>query len=147
MPTRGLREIVGYSREQLGSMSIHDLIHPQDRDECQRLERQLIEGRLQHFNVTQRMVRERWRRDLVEFWVSPLQSVDGRPSGYHFGACSMDVTERRRMQQQLQAREAYSSEMLRYMPVGWSSSGRWATSSCEPPVRGDDGLGAKRYVR
>lgn len=110
-------DIVGYSREQLGSMSIHDLIHPEDRDECQRLERQLIEGRLQHFNVTQRMVRKDGGEIWVEFWVSPLQSVDGRLLGRHF-VLLMDVTERRVMQQQLQAREAYSSEMLRYMPVG-----------------------------
>ncbi len=90
---------------------------PKTRDECQRLERQLIEGRLQHFNVTQRMVRKDGGEIWVEFWVSPLQSVDGRLLGRHF-VLLMDVTERRVMQQRLQAREAYSSEMLRYMPVG-----------------------------
>lgn len=110
-------DIVGFNWEALESMDIYDVIHPDDRQDCLLLERQLSEGRSQHFTTTTRMVRKDGSTIWVELWVSPLQNADGKPLGRHI-ALLLDVTEHRLMQVQLQAREAYSSEMLRYMPVG-----------------------------
>ena len=110
-------DVVGFGLEALESMTIYERIHPDDRAECERLERQLTSGRLPHFVSTQRMLRADGGVIWTEVWVSPLLNAGGRAVGRHI-VLLMDVTERRLLQEQLQAREAYSSEMLRYMPVG-----------------------------
>lgn len=110
-------DVVGFSLEALDTMTIYERIHPDDRAECERLERLLTSGRLPNFVSTQRMLRADGGVIWAEIWVSPLLNAGGRAVGRHI-VLLMDVTERRLLQEQLQAREAYSSEMLRYMPVG-----------------------------
>lgn len=110
-------DIVGYSCEALETMDAYAILHPDDLPECLRMERQLLEGRLQHFTVTHRVNREDGGVIWAESWVSLLQSAEVRFQQRMF-ILLVDVTERHHLQEQLQAREAYSSEMLRYMPVG-----------------------------
>ena len=110
-------DIVGFSSQELEAMDIYDIIHADDRDECRRMEQLLSDGHIKHFSITQRVLRADGGVVWVEKWVSPLLDNDGKPAGRHF-VLLMDVTERKLMQERLQAREAYSSEMLRYMPVG-----------------------------
>ena len=110
-------EIVGYSWEALEEMDVCALLHTGDRAECARLEQQVALGELQHFTSTLRLVRKDGSVMWGEMWISPLQSVDDKQHARHI-LLLMDVTERHELQAQLQAKEAYSSEMLRYMPVG-----------------------------
>ena len=110
-------DIVGNRAYGLEDKSLHELVHEDDREKCLRLEQQLFAGRLPHFNITQRIVREDGRVIWVDMWQSPLLGVDDKPIGRYF-VLMIDVTERCVMEEQLHAREAYSSEMLRYMPVG-----------------------------
>lgn len=110
-------DIVGCSADALEQKSIHELVHEDDREKCLRLEQQLFAGKLPHFNITQRIVREDGGVIWVDMWQSPLLGVSDKPIGRYF-VLLIDVTERCVMEEQLQAREAYSSEMLRYMPVG-----------------------------
>ena len=110
-------DVVGWSLDQLQTMGLYDVVYPDDRTECMGLMCSLGEGRLPHFSVTQRVTRGDGAVIWCESWVAPLQTNDGKPSERHL-VLLQDVSERRLMQEQLQAREAYSSEMLRFMPVG-----------------------------
>lgn len=110
-------EAVGYSQQALETMSVYDLVHSDDEAECRRLLERLRKGKIPHFSVTCRIIRADAQVIWCECWVAPLQLNDGKPYERHI-VLLQDVSERRLMQEQLQAREAYSSEMLRYMPVG-----------------------------
>ena len=110
-------EVVGFSTEALESMDIYAVIHPEDQTRCKALQMQLSEGKITHFTLTQRMVRADGDTIWTEVWVSALLNADGQPGSRQI-ALVRDATEQRQMQEQLKERENYSSEMLRYMPVG-----------------------------
>lgn len=110
-------EVLGYSLDALETMDVYDVLHPDERAAAQSLVRDIQEGKRHHFSVTQRLMREDGTVIWCEAWVSPLQT-DEAVNSDRLIVLLQDVSERRLMQEQLQAREAYSSEMLRYMPVG-----------------------------
>lgn len=110
-------DVVGYDPKTLEMMDLYQILHPEERPEFQRLEGALAAGRLAHFTVTQRMVRADGSEVWTEVWVSPVVDNTGQSMGRQI-VLLLDVTERQILQAQLHAREAYSSEMLRYMPVG-----------------------------
>ncbi|MBQ0132281.1 MAG: diguanylate cyclase, partial [Comamonas sp.] len=109
--------MVGYSQQALESMQMDALVHPADKIQLQKLSRQVASGRLPHFTLIHRMLRSDGQEAWVEVWFYPLLSEEGQPIERHIGLIQ-DVTERHLLQDQLQAREAYSGEMLRFMPVG-----------------------------
>lgn len=110
-------DVVGYSLETLEGMDIYDVIHPVDRAKFEQLQTQLAEGQIPHFTATYRMVRADGGTIWTEVWVSPLLNADGHLLERQI-LLLKDATEHRLMQEQLRERENYSSEMLRYMPVG-----------------------------
>lgn len=110
-------DVVGYDPKMLEMMDLYQILHPDERPEFQRLEGALAAGSLAHFTVTQRMVRADGSEVWTEVWVSPVVDNTGQSMGRQI-VLLLDVTERQILQAQLNAREAYSSEMLRYMPVG-----------------------------
>ncbi|MGE8397179.1 MAG: diguanylate cyclase domain-containing protein, partial [Comamonas sp.] len=110
-------DVVGYSIEALEAMDIYDVVHVDDRAKCDHLQKQLIDGHLPHCTDALRMVRAGGGIIWTEVWVSPLLNDDGKPLDRQI-LLLKDATEQRLMQEQLRERENYSSEMLRYMPVG-----------------------------
>jgi len=112
-----LLDVIGVGLEELLSQDIYEVVHAEDREDCRRMMQRLCSGEVPHFSVTHRIVRGDGGIIWCEAWVAPLHVGDGKPSERHI-LLLQDVTERRLMQEQLKAREAYSSEMLRYMPVG-----------------------------
>ncbi|MBF6631277.1 MAG: EAL domain-containing protein [Comamonas sp.] len=109
--------IVGYSQQVLERMCLDSMVHADDQSQWHNLSRQVTSGKLPHFTLIHRMLRSDGQEVWVEAWVYPLLSDEGQPSERHI-ALIQDVTERRLLQDQLQEREAYSGEMLRFMPVG-----------------------------
>lgn len=110
-------DVVGYSMEALEAMDIYDVVHQDDRAKCEQLQKQLADGQIPHFTATLRMVRSDGGIIWTEVWLSPLLNPEGKPLEQQI-LLLKDATERRLMQEQLKERENYSSEMLRYMPVG-----------------------------
>lgn len=110
-------DVVGYSLEKLESMDIYDIVHPDDRAKCEQLQQQLLGGQIPHFTAAHRMVRADGGIIWTEVWVSPLLNADGKLLERQI-LLLKDATEHKAMQEQLKERENYSSEMLRYMPVG-----------------------------
>jgi diguanylate cyclase (GGDEF)-like protein/PAS domain S-box-containing protein len=110
-------DVVGYSQEALEAMSIYDIVHPEDRAMCAQLQNQLAQGQIPHFTAALRMVRSDGGIIWTEVWLSPLLNSEGKLLERQI-LLLKDATEHRLMQEQLKEREHYSSEMLRYMPVG-----------------------------
>lgn len=110
-------DIAGYAPQSLEQMDIYAVIHAEDSAQLKNFEADVAAGRKPHYTCISRLIRSDGVQVWVEVWVSPLLAEDGRPLERHI-AMVQDVTERQTMQGQLQAREAYSGEMLRYMPVG-----------------------------
>lgn len=110
-------DIAGYAPQSLEQMDIYAVIHAEDSAQLKNFEADVAAGRKPHYTCISRLIRSDGVPVWVEVWVSPLLAEDGRPLERHI-AMVQDVTERQTMQGQLQAREAYSGEMLRYMPVG-----------------------------
>lgn len=117
-------EILGRSMEGVDSICFHDLVHVDDRDEYYSLIDKMLSGELVNSSQEYRLVRKDGSIMWVEQWTSHLEnslqpqigSDDER--NITFIAMLQDVTRRHEIQQQLREREAYSSDMLRYMPVG-----------------------------
>lgn len=112
-----LGEILDYPTEELEKTSFYNLTAPEDLPESHRLINQLVLGNIQNYTQEYRLVCRTGRVVWVEQWTSPLLDSNGRPSGTYI-AMLQDVTQRHEIQQQLREREAYSSDMLRHMPVG-----------------------------
>ena len=109
--------LLGYSHQELESMSIGALVHPDEHDRLRELSYQVASREIPHFSTMHRMLRKDGSTVWVEVWSYPLLHDDGGSTQRHI-VLIQDVTERHLQQDQLQAREAYSGEMLRFMPVG-----------------------------
>ena len=110
-------EIVGYQAQDLQPLQLQHLLQPGDAHDYQRLSAELASGQRAHFNMRQRMQRPDGGQVWTEAWVSPLLGEEQPVCGRHI-VLLLDVSSNQEMQERLLAREAYSSEMLRYMPVG-----------------------------
>lgn len=119
-------EILGYSSDDMGNICFHDLVYPDDRDEYYGLINKMLSGDLINSSQEYRLIRKNGSVVWVEQWTSHLENslqsnfAEGLEADktLTFIAMLQDVTRRHEIQQQLREREAYSSDMLRYMPVG-----------------------------
>lgn len=110
-------EMVGYTSQELAGMVVADLLYAESQMDYIRLEAELVAASRPHFNQRHKMLRKDGGLLWTESWVSPLSGQSQAEGARHI-MLLMDVTSNQEMQEQLLAREAYSSEMLRYMPVG-----------------------------
>jgi PAS domain S-box-containing protein len=110
-----LCEIVGRSREQLLAIDLAEITHPGDRAaEIEQYARQ-VRGELGSYAIEKRAVRP--DGSVVHLHVSS-SSVHDENGGFRYGVRIMqDVTERKRMQDEIQANERRLRELLEALPA------------------------------
>jgi PAS domain S-box-containing protein len=99
-----LREMVGYSAEELAAMSAADLAHPQDRMAFIELSLRLVRGDLSTFRRQNRFVAKDGRTVWVQVGVSLLKDPQGRP--LRLVGVVEDITEHLKLQDAERARES-----------------------------------------
>ncbi|HZC77062.1 MAG TPA: PAS domain S-box protein, partial [Ktedonobacterales bacterium] len=91
-----LGELLGYSRDELVTLTCQDLTHPDDREADLVNFRRLLAGELDAYDTDLRYV----RKDGVPVWVhltaSLVRTADGAPD--HVIVTAQDITERKAMQ-------------------------------------------------
>jgi PAS domain S-box-containing protein len=92
---RSLCEIVGYSEEDLLTMSVEDVTHPDDRDGWRHV-REIGAGELRSLHVEKRYVRADGHELSVMVSVSLLRDAQLRP--LHYIVQVADITERKRLE-------------------------------------------------
>ena len=119
-------EMLGYAREELEGESISDLTYAEDKWITDENYRRVKRGEAGNLAFEKRYI----RRDGAFFWsyvvVTVLMGPDERPD-----KCIVqiqDITERRRMEEELRSREAFSRAVMDNLPIGIS------VNSYEPPL-------------
>jgi PAS domain S-box-containing protein len=91
-----LGELLGYSHDELATLTCQDLTHPDDREANLVNFQRLLAGKLDTYDTDQRYV----RKDGVPVWVhltaSLVRTADGAPD--HVIVTAQDITERKAMQ-------------------------------------------------
>src|SRR5439155_4016786 len=100
-----LREIVGYSEQELLATSYQALTHPDDVEADAVQSRQLLQGTIRSYQLEKRYLHKNGNTVGILLNVSLVRSPDGQP--LHFIAQIQDITERKRGEAELkQAKEA-----------------------------------------
>ena len=100
---RKLCEILGYSREELASLTVFEVSHTEDRDVTVALRRKMRAREIDSFSATKRYVRRDGSPVWAEVTVSLVRAADGAPS-YEI-ALFEDISLRRQAEQALQRSE------------------------------------------
>src|SRR5262249_11411527 len=96
---RTLCEMVGYSPEEMRTLTTRDLTHPDDRDKQDALRRDLLEGRRSVFAGEKRYV----RKDGPEIWVSRTVTMARPRAGEpYLIQVFQDISERKRTEARLE---------------------------------------------
>lgn len=107
--------ILGRSRDQLLATTLLDITHPDDRDlEDEQYQRQ-VRGELASYSTSKRAVKADGSVVHLEVTSSSVRDESGR---FRYGVRVLqDVTERERMQDELQASETRLRELLQALPA------------------------------
>ncbi|MHC1764475.1 MAG: PAS domain S-box protein [Verrucomicrobiia bacterium] len=92
--------IVGYSREELMSLTFQDLTHPDDLEKDLDSMRQMLTGAIKTYSVEKRYFRKDQSLVWVNLAVSLVRTERGEPK--HFIAVVEDITERKRAEEEMQ---------------------------------------------
>ena len=98
---RTLCEMLGYTRQELIGMPVWEIIHPDDRGDEPKFRDQLLSGEIESHAAEKRYVRKDGRLIWVNRTVSLVRDYSGEP--LYFLRVVEDVTERKRLEQELQA--------------------------------------------
>jgi len=93
--------MLGYTREELIGMPVWEIIHPDDRGDEPNFRDQLLSGDIESHAAEKRYVRKDGRVIWVNRTVSLVRDYSGGP--LYFLRVVEDVTERKRLEQELQA--------------------------------------------
>ncbi|MGZ5162927.1 MAG: bifunctional diguanylate cyclase/phosphodiesterase [Burkholderiales bacterium] len=95
-----LCDMFGYTREELVSLKIADITHPEDRGTGKPLQSRLIAGEIETFSVERRGV----RKDGSVIWTNRTVSLvrDAKGAPLYFIRVIDDITQRNQLQQDLQ---------------------------------------------
>jgi two-component system, OmpR family, phosphate regulon sensor histidine kinase PhoR len=95
-------EILGYKRDELLGMTVHELTSPEDRPRSDELNAQLHEGLFPRFDADKRYVRS----DGTPLWLHVTVSAVRDSGGRYTGAIATieDISERKRTEESLQLR-------------------------------------------
>ena len=116
---------LGYTQEELLQLTNYDITHPDDRESSEMEMRALIEGRVGHYELEKRYV----CKNGEVFWATLAATPIRRPGGQLEAVVGIisDITERKRVQEELQVSEERFREMFDEAPVGYhelDTSGR-----------------------
>jgi PAS domain S-box-containing protein len=89
-----LCEILGYSREELETLTLLDITHPDDREASWTDFRSAVQGDTQHYQVEKRYVRKNGELVWARINVGLVRDADG--TAIHTTAVVEDVTEQKR---------------------------------------------------
>lgn len=98
-----LCRITGYSEEELLSLSLTDITHPEDIALNLSLAERLLEGEISQFKMEKRYVRKDGTTSWGNVLVRMVRDAEGRP--LHILSMVEDITERKRVEEALQASE------------------------------------------
>ncbi|MBX9680906.1 MAG: PAS domain S-box protein [Gemmataceae bacterium] len=134
---QSLCEIVGYSEQELLSMTFQDVTHPEDLDLDLHNVEQMLRGRLRSYHMEKRYIRKDGHTVWVLLSVSLVHDKDGEP--LHFVSQIQDVNARKLAQaardsliDQLQQALEHVRHLRTLVPVcAWcdqirDASGNWA---------------------
>jgi PAS domain S-box-containing protein len=100
---RALCETVGYSEQELLSLTFQEITHPADLEEDLELARQLISGEIRTYQLDKRYIHKDGRLVWILLVASVVRDTAGQP--LHFIAQIQDVTARREAEQALRESE------------------------------------------
>jgi PAS domain S-box-containing protein len=107
---RVLCEIVGYTADELTGLTFQAITHPDDLDADLALAGQLARGEIPRYQLEKRYVRKDGATIDIMLNGSVLRGPDGRPT--YFIAQIEDITQRKRLADELRLAEAKSSGIL-----------------------------------
>jgi PAS domain S-box-containing protein len=91
-------DLLGYTEPELRKLTVQDVTHPEDREESQARERQLLAGELPSYMLEQRHLRKSGEPVWVELTVSLVRAASGAPDYFIFAA--VNISERKRLEQE-----------------------------------------------
>lgn len=107
---RALCDIVGYTADELTGLTFQAITHPDDLNADLELAERLSRGEIPRYQLEKRYVRKDGRVVDVMLSGSVVPERDGAPA--HFIAQVEDITERKRLENELRIAEATSSGIL-----------------------------------
>ncbi|GIK42624.1 MAG: histidine kinase [Chloroflexota bacterium] len=91
-------DIIGYSFEELGQLTLPQLIYSDDVDINREQARRLVAGEIQTYSLEQRYIRKDFSLVWVNVTVSLLRDASGQPK--YFIGVVQDITERKQLEEQ-----------------------------------------------
>lgn len=107
---RALCEIVGYSADELAGLTFQAITHPEDLDADVALAGRLARGEIPRYKLGKRYIRKDGTTIDIMLSGSVLRGLDGAP--LYYIAQIEDITERKRLEDELRLAEARSSGIL-----------------------------------
>lgn len=96
---KALRDILGYSEEELQNMAFTDFTHPEDINKDLDLYQQLMAGEIDSYKMEKRYIRKDGQQVWAQLTVSSIKGLNGKPE-YAVGMVN-DITETRALERQL----------------------------------------------
>ena len=116
------QKMIGYSIEELRSLSPLDILHEEERHAAQARTLELRQGKRSHYDLLTRYRRKDGALLWVNTYVSTVPGNDGEPP--IFLATTIDVTDRHRAESELRRMATYLAEAEKI-----SQTGSWARST------------------
>ena len=105
-----LCRLLGYEPDELTTMNIVDLIHPEDYGDTEEHRRRLISGENDSFQVERRYLGKAGQMAWTLVSASMVRSEEGKP--LYFIAQIEDISDRKRLEQELRVHAAKLEEMV-----------------------------------
>lgn len=103
-------EIVGYQQDELLSMTLQDITHPEDLGKDIQNVQELLEGKFPHYQMEKRYFKKGGDIIWVSLTVSLVKNKNGEPD--YFVSVIEDITQRKHTEHHLREREAMLSTLL-----------------------------------
>ncbi len=100
---KALCGLLGYTAEEMRALRFQDITHPADLENDLALVDALVAGRIPRYEMEKRYIRKDGSEVLILLGVSLLRDERGAP--WYFVSRVEDITERRRIEEQLRQRE------------------------------------------
>ncbi|NPV87595.1 MAG: PAS domain S-box protein [Anaerolineae bacterium] len=116
--SRDLCRLLGYTLEELRSLTFQQLTHPDDLEKDLELTRRAYNGEIESFVIEKRFIRKDGGVVWVSMYVSPLRGEDGEVQG-DLGVLH-DITDRKRAEEALRQSEELFRSLFELSPFGAS---------------------------